>query len=702
MIASGTEPVLLTSSAQLRRFVRVGDEFVVATTSALVNPLMPSTADPVWSAVDREVQRHVQRCLDEVDLVVRRMGDPPADRRAIGAHDVIDLTIQPPPDELADMLARLPVVSDARPDLRTNRPFTQPIQSERLAARRPTSPAFASAAIAPHELDPGIGFGAWLDAHPIDAAVREKLKSDAASFAWQPTISVVMPVYDTPVDILRSSVASVVDQIYSRWELCICDDASPNADTQAALAEIAASDKRIRVTRRIQNGRIAAASNDALAMATGEFVGLLDHDDLLSPDALVEVVRFLNERPDLDFMYSDEVIVDRDGTALSAFLKPAFSRRLLECVNYVTHFAVYRRSMLTQVGGFRSGFDGSQDYDLALRVTEQTRAVGHLAKPVYSWRQIEGSVADAPDAKPYAFVAARKALAEALMRQGIDGEIVDGRVPYTYRTRRAVKGSPRVSIVIPTRNGFPLLARCLSSVDRLSTYDHYEFVIVDNQTDDPDALALFARAGAHVVRYPYPFNYARQMNFGVEQSHGDLVLLLNNDTYVVEPEWIEAMIEHAQDERVGAVGARTVFPSGSPQHEGVAVRFGPAGIGNVVWHGYYGLGEHVRDVTAVTAACMMMRPDVFWQVGGFDERLRVAYNDVDLCLKIRSAGYDIVYTPYAELGHDESASRGSLHPDEDVAMFAELWGDPTQLTDPFYNPNFAMEPMIRLRRGDEP
>jgi O-antigen biosynthesis protein len=695
--------VTVTTPVELRRLVRTADDRVVATTSALVNPL-PVADDAIWFAMDREVHRHVQRCVEDVDVIVRRVGDPPVDPRVIGDARVVDLTAAAAlADGDREIVEGLPPVRGvAHHERRTVRPFTSPVQSERLAARRPTIEPYASSDRPPHELDPGIGFAEWLEAHPITEQVRAQLGRDVAGFSRSPTISIVMPVYDTPPDILRSTVQSVLDQIYPHWELCICDDASPRAETVDALADVVASDPRIRSVRRAENGRIAAASNDALALATGEYVGLLDHDDLLSPDALVEVVRFLNVHPQLDVLYSDEVIVDRDGRALSAFLKPAYSRRLLECVHYMTHFAVFRRSVLESLGGFRSGFDGSQDHDLMLRATEATSNVGHLAKPIYSWRQVEGSVADDPTAKPYAFVAARRALADALDRQGLDGEIVDGRVPHTYRTKRAVRGQPRVSIVIPTRNGCSILARCLASIDRLSTYQNYELVIVDNQSDDPDALALFARAGAHVVRYPYPFNYARQMNLGIEQCHGDLVLLLNNDTSVLSPGWIEAMIEHAQDPRVGAVGARALYPSGVPQHEGVALRYGPAGIGNVVWHGYYGLGEHVRDCTAVTAACLMLRPEVFWEVGGFDDRLRVAYNDVDLCLKIRSAGYDVVYTPYAEVTHDESASRGSLHPEEDVASFVALWGDPTALTDPFYNPNLAMEPMVRLRRGNEP
>jgi GT2 family glycosyltransferase len=406
----------------------------------------------------------------------------------------------------------------------------------------------------------------------------------------------------------------------------------------------------------------------------------------------------LDRHPDLDFIYSDEDKLDEHGNVSTPFFKPSWSPELHLCVNYVTHFAVYRKSLFDRLGGFRAEFDGSQDYDLSLRLTEVTHRVGHIAKPLYTWRMVVGSAAISHDAKPYAVEAARQALSDTLDRRWAGGRIEEGLVPGTWRPRYPVVGQPMVSVLIPTRNGRKMLERCLEGVLRRTAYGPVELVIVDNGSDEPETLEYLAGLEATVVRYPYRFNYARQMNLAAAAATGDLLLLLNNDAEITDSGWLEAMVEHAQRPEVGAVGARLLFPSGRPQHEGVFLGFGGGTAGNIDFGDYFQLGRLIRDCTAVTAACMMTRAAVFAGVGGFDERLRVAFNDVDFCLRLRQRGYRIVYTPYAELLHAESASRGSLHPAEDEAFFVRRWGCQGEFDDPFYNPNLDPVRPFRLIR----
>lgn len=572
--------------------------------------------------------------------------------------------------------------------------FHGQIRSAGWNERRPMNPVMQRSDLPPDFLVPQTGYAWWYDAHRFSAEAMRR----SAAFAHQLLISIVMPVYNTDPEVLHDTITSVRSQLYRNWELCIADDASTSVATLEVLDRHAREDARIRVHRMARNGGIAEASNAAAALATGEFIALLDHDDLLTPDALFEVVALLDQHPDLDFVYSDEDKLDEQGKLSTPFFKPSWSPELHLCVNYVTHFAVYRKSVFDRLGGFRPNFDGSQDYDLSLRLTEATDRVGHIAKPIYTWRMVAGSAAISHDAKPYAVEAARRAVSDALRRRGAGGRVDEGMVPGTWRPRYPIVGQPTVSVLIPTRNGRKMLERCLEGVLRHTAYGLLELVIVDNGSDEPETLDYLAGLDATVVRYPYRFNYARQMNLAAAAATGDLLLLLNNDVEILDPGWLEAMVEHAQRPDVGAVGARLVFPSGRPQHEGVFVGFGGGCAGNIDFGGYFHLGRLVRDCTAVTAACMMTRPAVFSGVGGFDERLRVAFNDVDFCLRLRQRGYRIVYTPYAELVHAESASRGALHPAEDEGFFVRRWGHPEEFDDPFYNPNLDPVRPFRLIR----
>ena len=524
-------------------------------------------------------------------------------------------------------------------------------------------------------LTPQERYEMWLRLEVLSPAAIRAMRRRVRRFAYSPVISVVMPVYDPEPGWLRAAIQSVRKQAYRNWQLCISDDGSRRQDVKRLLAEEAGRDSRISVRTLDHNRGISAASNAALEMATGEFVGFLDHDDELKPNALYEVVRLLNERRDLDYMYSDEDKKELDGSLTDAFFKPDWSPDFLMSVNYVTHFSVYRADILRRIGGFRSEYDGSQDYDLALRVTESTDNIAHIPLPLYSWRKVPGSAAASLDFKDYAYVAGKKALEAALERRGYSGSVEHGIVEGRYRARYDIRGEPEVTILIPTRDRRDLLERCVESIRSASTYPRYRILAVDNDSREPETLEYLTAFPGDVFRYPGPFNFAAMMNAAAQRAgETGLLLFLNNDTELITPEWIEAMVEHGQRPEVAAVGARLVFPNGDPQHEGIIVGADGAAAANVSVE-YFGLGRTIRNCSAVTAACMMIRQEVFRELGGFEERLAVAFNDVDLCLRAQEKGYEIVYTPYAQLYHDEGSSRGrgGSQAADDEAFFRERW-----------------------------
>jgi GT2 family glycosyltransferase/SAM-dependent methyltransferase len=537
----------------------------------------------------------------------------------------------------------------------------------------------------------------WLYLTMLAPARRRAAAHATRRLSYRPTFSIVMSTYQSEPEWLWGAVESVRRQIYPHWELCIADDGSTREDTRALLREMADRDPRIRVTFEEHRG-IAEATNAALGLALGEFVGLLDHDDELKPNALAEVARLLNVRRDLDFIYSDEDKKDVNGRLTSPFFKPAWSPDLLMSVNYVTHFSVYRREILDRVGGLRPGYEGSQDYDLALRVTEETDRIGHVPLPLYSWRKVPGSAAASLSYKRYAYDAGRRALADALGRRGQPGLVEDGLLEGRYRVRYEIPGRPEVLILIPTRDRLDLLERCVESIERVSTYPNYRLLVVDNGSREQRTLEYLERFGGEVLRYPGEFNYARMMNVAVERAgSADYLLFLNNDTEVIAPEWIEAMLEHTQRAEVAAVGARLLFPDGSPQHEGIVVGIGGAAARNM-GHPYFALGETVRNCSAVSAACLMTRAAVFRELGGFEERMAVAFNDVDFCLRAREKRYEIVYTPHAVLYHHEGSTRGvgGSQPPQDEQLFRDRWAG---YREPYYSPNFDPTRPYELKVG---
>jgi len=541
----------------------------------------------------------------------------------------------------------------------------------------------------------------WLANNRLTEERLHEMETETKRFAYAPKISILMPVYNSDEKWLKLAIDSVANQVYRHWELCVVDDASTRTNVKQILESYAIRDRRIRVTYLAENRGISGASNEALGMADGDFVGCLDHDDELTRDALFETAKVLNENPNLDFIYSDHDKKDLNGRRVDPFFKPDWSPDLLLSMNYVAHFSVTRKSILDHIGGFRLGFEGSQDYDLILRVAESTDRIAHVPKPLYSWRKVSSSAATSMKAKPYAGEAAKKALREALARRGLSATVIDSPVG-RYRVKYAIRGAPLVSIVIPTRDRVDLLKRCIESIESHTSYREYEIIIVDNNSADPVTLAYLESSKHTTVKFDGPFNFSKINNLGARHAKGDHLLFLNNDIEVIGEDWLEAMLEHSQRPEVGMVGALLLYPNGGRshrpgmiQHAGVTI-----GIGPFAGHAfkrlpadrrnYYDLHRVIRNCSAVTAACAMMRRTVFDEIGGFEEKLKVAFGDIDLCLRVREKGYRVVYTPYAMLYHHECATRGRLHPVDDADYAINRWRDVIIKGDPYYNPNLTL------------
>ncbi len=555
----------------------------------------------------------------------------------------------------------------------------------------------------------------WILQNDPSEAQLEQMRKECVTFSYRPKISIVTPVWNTDERWLRRAIESVLEQTYDNWELCIADGGSTRESVERVLKEYAEKDSRIKVKSLDENKGISGNSNEALSLAAGDFIGLLDHDDELAPFALCEVVKLLNKKRHVSFIYSDEDKIDEKRRRNNPFFKPDWSPDTFFSHNYICHFSVIKRELVQRVGGFREGYDGSQDYDLFLRVTEtlDEREIAHIPKILYHWRTIQGSAADNVEAKPYAIVAAKKALANALYRRGIKASVLDGPYLSSYRVRYEITGNPKVSIIIPTKDKVGVLQTCVNSILEMTDYENYEVVIVDNQSREPETHDYYQRIKNNphvkVLEYDSPFNFSAINNFAVAHADGEYLVLLNNDTEIVAEEWLTAMLEHAQREEVGAVGAKLLYYNNTIQHAGVVLGItGSPGEKGVAGHshkhlsdralGYFLRPHIIGNVSAVTAACMMVRRDVYEQVGGLEEDLVVAFNDVDFCLKIRDRGYLIVYTPYAKLYHYESLSRGYEDNPEKQARFLkevryvrEKWGGVIDTGDPYYNPNLTLE-----------
>lgn len=552
-------------------------------------------------------------------------------------------------------------------------------------------------------------YPSWLkEFGTITPAMRRAMHQRMAAFAHQPVVSILMPTYNSRLDWLQGAVDSVRAQAWPHWELCIADDASTDPGVRELLRRLSAEDERIRVVYRERNGHISEASNSALDLCRGEWIALMDHDDVLAEDALFHVVAAINAHPQVRLLYSDEDKIDEAGQRFDHHFKPDWDPHLFRSYNLVCHLAVFHAQLVRDAGGFTPGLEGAQDYDLALRCIERIapEQIHHIPRILYHWRAHAHSTAQAQEAKPYAVAAGERALDAHLARIGIAATTeADGQ---GYRVRyRLPEPPPMVSIVIPTRNQLALLRQCVDSIRTKTTYPRYEIVVVDNGSDDPATLAwldeLRAQPDSRLLRDDRPFNYSELNNHAVAACAGELVALLNNDIEVITPGWLDEMASLALQPGVGAVGARLWYPDDTLQHGGVVV-----GLGGVAGHshkglrrGHAGYAARVRyrgGYSAVTAACLVVRKSAYVQVGGLNEdELKVAFNDVDFCLKLRAAGLRNVWSPYADLYHHESASRGAEDTPAkqsrfaaEVAYMRARWPE-VIAADPAYNPNLTLD-----------
>ncbi|HEM7877821.1 TPA: glycosyltransferase family 2 protein [Burkholderia contaminans] len=561
---------------------------------------------------------------------------------------------------------------------------------------------------APGAIDPD-DYANWISRHDrIDDAMREAIARRIGTFAKAPLISVVMPVYNPRPEWLAEAIESVQRQLYPHWELCIADDRSPDPAIRPLLERYAAQDSRIKVVFRETNGHISAASNSALGLVTGEWVALLDHDDLLPEHALYCVADTIERNPSTRLIYSDEDKIDERGRRRDPYFKCAWNPDLFHSHNMFSHLGVYQKALLDEVDGFRIGYEGSQDYDLALRCVERVdaAAIRHIPRVLYHWRIHSTSTSSGVEAKPYAAVVGEKSISEHFRRLHVAARAEY--IGYGYRVRYALPAQPPlITLIIPTRNAVQLMRQCIGSILERTAYENYEILIVDNGSDDAEALLYFESLvedpRIRVLRDARPFNYSALNNAAIASANGEFVCLLNNDIEVISPDWLFEMVGLALQPGVGAVGAKLLYPNDTVQHAGLVL--GIQGVaGNAHKHvprttrGYFGRAGLVSGFSAVTAACLLVRKSVYLEVGGLDEaNLAVAYNDVDFCLRIRQAGYRNVWTPFAELYHHESATRGpetdpanQLRFERETAHMTQRWGK-MLVDDPCYSPNLTLD-----------
>lgn len=568
-----------------------------------------------------------------------------------------------------------------------------------------------AAGTAAHARRPPSEYEQWLDRYDhLDEQKRQIIHNDLADWREPPRLSLLMPVYNTPETCLRRAIDSVLSQLYPHWELCIADDASTEAHVAPLLADYASRDARIKLVTRPRNGHIAAASNSALALATGDFICLLDHDDVIVPHALYMVASAIRAHPSADLFYSDEDKIDNDNRRFDPYFKPDWNPDLFLSYNFFNHLGAFRASLMRELGGFRVGYEGSEDYDLVLRAVARVghAKVRHIPHVLYSWGVIPGSAAASHNEKPYALQAAIRSVSDYLQSQQIAAQVEESAPGSgTLRVRYALPDpAPLVSIIIPTRDGYALLRQCIDSLYAKTRYPNFEILVVDNGSEDPQVLSYMhdlVQAGRiRVLRDERPFNYSALNNAAAREAKGQLLCLMNNDIEVISPDWLDEMVSQALRPEIGMVGCRLWYPDDTLQHAGVILGIG--GVAGNAHHklnrsqaGYFSRAQLVQNYSAITAACAVVRTAVFWEVEGLNERqLAVAFNDVDLCLRIRDAGYRNLWTPYAELYHHESASRGLEDNPEKQARFAReigymvcRYGDGL-LFDPAYNPNLAL------------
>lgn len=548
-------------------------------------------------------------------------------------------------------------------------------------------------------------YNKWLNENIREEKIEE--------LSYKPLISLLIPVYNIGRKYLSECLDSILLQSYDNFEICLVDDCSTKEETKDTLKEYAKRDKRIKVKYRKKNGHISATTNDALNMAKGEFIGLIDDDDLLDSNALYEVVKLLNKNKGADFIYSDEDKLNLKGQFCDPHFKPDWSPDTLLSLNYICHFTVIRKNLVKKVGGFELGLEGSQDHDLFLKVTEITNNIYHIPKILYHWRMVEGSTSMTIDNKSYATDKGKIAIENALKRRKIKGKVLKDKVSTYYRIEYDTSEKPLVSIIIPTRDYMDITKTCVDSIYKKSTYKNFEIVIANNDSKKEETLNFFKEYSKkyknfRVIDCIMDFNYSKINNIAIKKSKGDYIILLNNDTEIITENWIETMLGYAMQKHIGCVGAKLLYPDDlTIQHAGVIL-----GLGGVASHAYIGetrdaLGMYGRlrvpyDYAANTAACLMVNKKKFQEVNGLEEDLMVAYNDIDFNIKLLNAGYYNVFLPQVEIIHYESKSRGLDTSSEKYKRFQKesqyMWDKWKEMlnSDPFYNNNFSKKGWFML------
>lgn len=545
----------------------------------------------------------------------------------------------------------------------------------------------------------------WIEKNePTKEELQEQKNT---KFKINPKISIIIPMYNTPVNFFEELVDNLIGQTYSNWELCLADG-SPEENKE--LEKIYKKDERIKYKFIGENKGIAGNTNEALSLVTGDFVALLDHDDLLPLFSLYEIVKCINENPDVEFIYTDEDKFEKlGGKRYDPYFKSDFAPDTLRANNFICHFSVFKKELMDKLGGFRSEYDGAQDYDILLRMSEETNKIVHIPKILYHWRVHALSTAKAGGtAKPYAYEAGIKAIQDHINRLGLKGTVEQGNTLGTYKINYEVIGNPKVSIIIPNKDYINTLKVCLNSLKKLTTYENYEIIVVENNSEESETFDYYKKIDGKdkikVVYFPEKeFNYSKIINFGVKNSTGDYIIQLNNDTELMTPNWIQEMLGFAQREDVGAVGVELFYPDNTIQHAGIIIGIGgvaghvfknlPKGI-----HGYFSKDAMIQNLSAVTAACIMTPKSIYYDVDCMDEKFKVAFNDVDFCLKIREKEKLIVYNPFVQFKHYESKSRGFEDTPEkkarfqtEIDRFHDKWQSVLDKGDPYYNINLRLD-----------
>lgn len=550
--------------------------------------------------------------------------------------------------------------------------------------------------------------------YPEHMALESELEQQRkTTFAYAPLISIVIPLYNTPVPYLKELLDSVQAQTYPNFQLCLADG-SDNSRTGDYIRENYGTDKRIQYKLLENNAGISENTNEAIKMATGEFIMFSDHDDTLAPNALFEIVKEMNEHPGTDVVYTDEDKVTMDGKRyFDPHFKPDFNLDMLRCNNYICHIFVVKREILEQVGMLRKEFDGAQDFDFILRCCEKAENIRHVAKILYHWRNHPASTAGNPESKMYAYEAGRNAVQAHYDRIGMKAEVSMTEQWGRYRTKLFVEGEPLVTIIIPNKDHKKELKTCVDSLFEKTSYQNFEILIIENNSTGKEIFAYYreleaAHENVRVLTWEKEFNYSAINNFGAEHARGEYLLLLNNDIEVKTENWMEEMLSYCQREDVGIVGAKLLFPNEKIQHAGVILGMGPSGTAGHLFYNfpgdqfvYAGRSQTTQNLSAVTAACMMVKKELYQKVGGMDEAFQVAFNDIDFCLRVRETGKLVVFQAYAELYHHESLTRGyetsqknKKRFKEEIKLFKTRWKDILEAGDPYYNPN------LTLRRSD--